>query len=290
MQQIDFDELKAAGALPSPTGIALNVMRLCQRDNVSLAELSTQIQGDPVLAGRLIKLANASKSARARPIIAVSSEALLLIGVQAVRQLALGVSLMNSYQTSPCRFFSYERFWARSLIIACTAQAIGERIQIAPVTELFMCGMLCDIGHLALAALRPEAYDLMLAQAPDLTEQQMMVLERERFGYNRLSLSLAMMKDWRIPSLFVDAVQFHQAPESSGWPEESRRQRLSRLMNLAVMIADINVSTEAKPLLKMPDLVARATALGLDENEIPEIIEQATDDWMDWHALLRGPA
>lgn len=56
--KMDFADIKASGSLPSPKGVMLAVMRLCQREQVSLQELAHAIQADPVLAGRIIKVAN----------------------------------------------------------------------------------------------------------------------------------------------------------------------------------------------------------------------------------------
>ena len=274
--KIDFNELKEVRTLPSPTGVALNVMRMCRSDNVSLNDLAAQIQADPVLAGRLIQLANLSKRAQARPIVAVSTEVLLLIGIQAVRQVALGVSLISSYQSGACGGFDYNQFWSRSLAMACVAQAIGERHPIAPTAELFTCGLLAGIGRLGLAAVRPDAYGELLSANASATVDELMKLERERFGCDRVQLSVSMMEDWKIPSLFVGAVRFYKTPALSGWVEDSRRQQLVRLLNLATLIADIDVAAEEEKLQAMPSLFERAAAIGLTAEDVTEVMKQAT--------------
>ncbi|ASU38860.1 hypothetical protein hmeg3_11555 [Herbaspirillum sp. meg3] len=285
--KINFDEIKEARTLPSPTGVALNVMRMCRSDNVSLPDLSTQIQADPVLAGRLIQLANASRRPRTRPVVAVSTEVLLLIGVQAVRQVALSVSLINSYQNGACHSFDYNQFWSRSLAMACVAQAIGERQPIAPAAELFTCGLLAGIGRLGLAAVRPDAYGDLLEKNSSATVGELMALERDRFGYDRVQLSAAMMDDWKIPSLFVDAVRFYKKPMLSGWEESNRRQRLARLLNLAAFIADIDVATEDEKQASMPSLFEKSEALGLNIEEVTQAMKDASKEWIGWREAQR---
>jgi len=285
--KLDFNELKEARTLPSPTGVALNVMRMCRSDNVSLNDLAAQIQADPVLAGRLIRLANLGKRPQTRPIVTVSTEVLLLIGIQAVRQVALGVSLISSYQSGACRGFDYHQFWSRSLAMACVAQAIGERRPIAPTAELFTCGLLAGIGRLGLAAVRPHAYGELLLANTSATVDELMKLERERFGCDRMQLSAAMMDDWKIPDLFVGAVRFYKTPALSGWPEDSRRQQLVRLLNLAALIADIDVASEEEKLQAMPSLFEKSAAVGLTAEEVTAVMKQAAKEWVEWREVQR---
>ena len=55
-ETLNFAELKAAGMLPSPKGVALRVMHLCQEETVSLPELASAIQTDPALSGVSVTL------------------------------------------------------------------------------------------------------------------------------------------------------------------------------------------------------------------------------------------
>ena len=55
-----FQELKASGALPSPPGVGLEILRLTGKADCSIEELAAAIQLDPVLASRLLQVANTS--------------------------------------------------------------------------------------------------------------------------------------------------------------------------------------------------------------------------------------
>ena len=52
-----YAQLKTAGELPSPRGVAIAIIRLTQSNDVSLAEIGRVIKGDPAFVGRLIKAA-----------------------------------------------------------------------------------------------------------------------------------------------------------------------------------------------------------------------------------------
>jgi HD-like signal output (HDOD) protein len=288
-ETIDFNALKASNALPSPKGIRLNVMRLCQREQVSLQELAKQIQADPVLAGRIIKIANVANPNRMRPIASITTDILILIGVQAVRQVVLGISLVTSYQHGGCKAFDYAQFWSRSVAMACAAQALAGCIRIAPVAEMFTCGLLAGIGRLGLASARPDAYSRLLAHHADDRLDALTLAETQLFGFNHLSLAVAMMSDWNIPRLFSDAVLFHEAPETSGFAEGGRQYKLVQILHMAAWIADICIAPDDERERMLPLLFELGLAAGIDRGEMATIANQASREWAEWGEVLQVP-
>lgn len=283
---IDFSELKASNVLPSPKGVRLKVMRLCQNEQVSLPELAKQIQTDPVMAGRIIKIANVTNVHRPRPIASVTTDVLILVGVQAVRQIVLGISLVTSYQNGGCKGFDYAQFWSRSVAMACAAQALTGCIRIAPVAEMFTCGLLAGIGRLGLASARPDAYSRLLEQYHDQPLADMTHAEAQLFGFNHLSLAAAMMNDWNIPRLFSDAVLFHEAPQASGFAQDSRQQRLVRILQMAARVADICVAADDERERLIPSLLAFGTAVGIEPEQVATVVSKTSSDWAEWGEVL----
>ena len=53
-----LDSLKISGALPSPKGVALALLDLCQREDATTTDIARIVQTDPALSGRLIRQAN----------------------------------------------------------------------------------------------------------------------------------------------------------------------------------------------------------------------------------------
>ena len=84
-------------------------MRMTHDETISTTELARTIKVDPAFAGRLIKAAN-GVFFRRRPIVSVQ-EALMVVGIPAVRAMALGFSLLSNYRKGTCLEFDYVRFW-----------------------------------------------------------------------------------------------------------------------------------------------------------------------------------
>ena len=284
---IDFNELKTSGARPSPKGVMLAVIRLCQREQASFHELARAIQADPALAGRIIKIANAVNRNKSRSIASISPDVLILVGVQAIRQAVLGLSLASSCRSGSCRAFDYDRFWARSVAMACAAQAIAGFVRIAPAPEVFACGLLAGIGRLGLATARPQAYSSLLEKMDGKPPEELALAEDGMFGFNHLSLAAAMMADWNIPRLFSDAVMFHESPGMSELPAGSRQQKLVHLRHLAGLIADIGIAEDEERERLVPSLFAFGAALELDAGRVALLAGEAAWEWQEWGDMLQ---
>jgi HD-like signal output (HDOD) protein len=83
-----FDELKATNQLPSPTGVALALLRLAESEDTTTADIAHVLQSDPALSGRILKVANSAYSGRCRPATSVR-EAVTQLGIRLTRNIAL---------------------------------------------------------------------------------------------------------------------------------------------------------------------------------------------------------
>ncbi|WP_261379343.1 HDOD domain-containing protein [Denitratisoma sp. DHT3] len=279
-----FEQLKATGDIPSPKGVALAIMRLTQREDFSMAELAHVVSSDPAFVGRLIKAANGAANAGQRPVASVS-DALKVVGVSAVRTLALGLSLLSNFRTGKCRNFDYPGFWSHSLVRGIALQTLMMQSRTIPPDEAFSVGLLARIGDLALATLFSVDYSRLLDQASD--RAQLSALERAAFAMTHSELTAAMLKDWGFPSVFVEPVLFHEDVSASHFEEGSRLFKLVHALRLADYIADICLASEAKWQAMMPELFALGGMLSLDGEVLMTLCDKVTKDWLDWGVILQ---
>ena len=284
-ETLDFSELKAAGMLPSPKGVALRVMHLCQEETVSLTELASAIQTDPALSGRIIKIANYVNPNKSRPIASVTIDTLILIGIHAVRQAVLCMSLISNYRDGPCKLFDYEYFWSTAIAKASAAQAISQLNRVAPPAEIFNAGLMCGVGQLALVTARPASYGEILQNLPAAPVDIIMQAELEKFGLNQRDMLVLMLQDWGIPRLFIDAMYYHEDPISSGFPENSRMLRLTYTLQLSALLAHACIHGQEDPAL-VEQLSISCSMLDIDREQLELLLEQTSMNWMDWAKLL----
>lgn len=274
-----FDRYKSTDRLPSPKGIAAEVLRLTQSPDCSLADLSRTIQRDPALSARLLRAANAPAMAPRRPVVAVS-DAVLMLGLNAVRQLVLAFSLLHDYRDG-CPHFDYGRFWSQSLLRALAAQELSRRAGGVAPDELFVAGLLFDIGQLALATAEPELYGQLIQLHGQDDSVDLCTAERLAFGLDQHELTELLLADWSVPDMLIQAMLAVHADryETAISP---RSQTLVQVLRCAQYLA-IAPSADA-PLRQatLVDALDAAAALGLNGPMMLIIVEQALEAWSAW--------
>ncbi len=281
-----FEQIKASGDLPSPRGVALAVIRLTRDDDVSMSELTQVIKSDPAFVGRLIKAANGTVRLSGRAIVSVP-EALVVLGLPAVRTMALGFSLLSSYRKGVCPGFDYVRFWSSSLLMALSMQVIALRVRAIAADEAFSIGLLARIGELALATLYPAGYGRLLLEAQRTPKVKLAELEQQAFAMNHHELGAAMLADWGVPPVFTGAVLYFGQAEESNFDGESRTAILMQSLVLSRAIAEICLAPEIEQAGLMPAVLRLGTRLGLSREDFAAACECIGREWVEWGKLLQ---
>lgn len=281
------EQLKLSGQLPSPRGVALAILELSRRENATLGEIARVVQTDPALSGRLIKLANAATSI-ARPVVSVQ-EAVARQGMLTVRQLALGFSLLDQYRNGACKGFDYQRYWSHSLLMALTMQALGQRVHVAAADELFVCGLLAQVGRLALATAYPEPYDAVLAAHRTDPGQPLAAHERARLETDHCELGHVMLTDWGLPRVFADPLAHYEEADHPGYPQDSRTHSLFVMLRLAHNLADLGLAEPDERARRVGEWMAQAADLDFSDATAGPFIDEVVAAWREWGKLLHVP-
>ncbi|MDR2926528.1 MAG: diguanylate cyclase [Azoarcus sp.] len=278
-----FAQIKATGHLPSPRGVALAVMRIAHDETVSTVELAQTIKVDPAFVGRLIKAANGALF-RQRPIVSVQ-EALMMVGIPAVRAMALGFSLLSNYRKGACAEFDYMRFWSSSVIMALTTQALAARMRMIAADELFSVGLLAQIGELALATVYPDKYGQLLKEAAaggDLPK-----LEKQILAMTHADLSAAMLMDWGLPPVFTEPVRYFECPADAPFGSDGREMVVMQCLILARCVADICLAKPDEQRALLGKAVRQAAHLGCARDVFIRDCKGIACQWLEWSRLLQ---
>jgi len=278
-----FEELKATGALPSPPGVGMEILRIIQNENCSVDELAKVIQSDPALTGRLLQIANSALFGSGRP-CATIKEATMRLGLRSVRSVALGFSLVSAHRAGACEGFDYGVFWSQSLARAVAAHALSSRFRIGVPAEVFVAALLSDLGSLALATVHPRDYTDVLRARETETAAGRAVLEQKRFGIDHREVTAAMLREWRLPESFAVAAASVGAVEPP--PPERRGPSLTHVVWIAARFATAFVLPEDRPL--DPELVQRALGHFPEwkADDLSGLWAEIAESWRRWGNLL----
>ncbi|MBA4382790.1 MAG: diguanylate cyclase response regulator [Sideroxydans sp.] len=278
-------KLKLSGRLPTPKGVALEVINLTQRENASNQDIVRLISADPALSVRVIKAANVLLTSSSRPIVTIS-DAVTVLGSRALRQLVLGIALIVDYQHGPCKQFNYPHFWAHSLLTGIYVRHLAAITRLAAVEEIFVIGLLGGIGQLAMATVYPDEFGNMLSASERQSLDELYRKELEQFGFEQAELSAAILADMNFPAIFQTLIHDYPQPESSRVVEGSREWKLMNMLHLASLMADVSLSASAERNQLARKLRADAALVAIEEESLVQVAEECAREWKEWATLL----
>lgn len=280
-----LSRLKIGNRLPTPKGVALEVINLTQREDASNHDIVRMISADPALSARVIKAANVLLTNPSRP-IATIADAVTVLGVRALRQLVLGIALIVDYRHGPCKQFNYPHFWAHSLLTGIAAKHLAARARLAVAEEIFVLGLLGNIGQLALATAYPEEYGDVLEHAKGKALDELYRQEHDKFDCDQAELSEAILADMHFPKIFQALAHDFQQPECSKMAESSREWRLLHLLHVASLLADACLASPAERGKLVAKLRPHAARVAIETDHLIEIGDACVRDWLEWLELL----
>ncbi|MGR9051885.1 MAG: diguanylate cyclase [Gammaproteobacteria bacterium] len=277
--EFNFDELKMADRLPSPSGTALAIINLVQQENSTVQQVARLVQADPALSGRILRFVNSAAFGARRPIANIEN-AVVMLGMQSIRNFALSLSLIGSHREGRCESFNYPVYWAESLLLAVSAAAISARQRIVAPEEAFTLGLLADIGSLALATAWPDIYSECLNAAHG---ERLLKLEREQFVTDHEELSILIIKDWGLPSIFLEALEKSRLRTQT---ENSRVDRFARQLLLARKITHYCLADRDLQTAMLPELRHEARQHGIEDQETENFMHEILDQWHEWGKII----
>lgn len=281
-----FEQLRISGELPSPRGVALAIIKLTAQHDVSLTELGRVVSGDPAFVGRLIKAANGLIAMNRRS-VSSANEALMILGLPAVRTMALGFSLLSNYRSGMCRSFDYNRFWSYSLALAVAMQVVTQRTRIAAADEMFSLGLLTRVGELALATVYAEDYSKVIDRAGRDPQVDLQALEHDVFAMTHTELGMAMLRDWGLPPIFVEVAGQFERVDADVVARGGRLQRLALQLALARSLADMCLGPAKKRSGLLHVVFGKALEAEVEQADVLVDCDRIISQWLDWGKLLQ---
>jgi putative nucleotidyltransferase with HDIG domain len=201
-----------ADAIPMLPSLAVEVAEIALDTNVPATRITAIVSKDPVLATKVIQLANSAFSAPATEITSIR-EAVVRMGTTTVRNVVM-TSCLTSMMENPDIYGPRGRALIdHSIGTAYLARLVAERCS-GDADEMFLAGLLHDIGKLVIlklaAARQPGVAKPTVAEVEQVLEDQ-----HAAFGG-------FLLRRWQLPRNLHDPIVWHHYPEgASNRPQEA---------------------------------------------------------------------
>tara|TARA_R110001599_G_scaffold192674_1_gene388227 strand:+ start:2292 stop:4439 length:2148 start_codon:yes stop_codon:yes gene_type:complete len=207
-------ELKV-NRLPSLPNVLVEMLRACETNQASFQELSQIISRDSVIAGRVISLANSSFYNTGTKVTTLE-RALFLLGTDTLKTIVITASIQqffSSFKSARSDFLL--AFWQRSLSCALLAKSLAILTSYPNPDEVYLTGLLHNIGELVLDSNRPGFYsDSTDTPLAFLTDTDQLAIENEHFSFTHAQVGACLAKEWGLSQFTCDAIEFHHADKS----------------------------------------------------------------------------
>lgn len=173
----------------------------------SIADIAKIISEDQGLTARILKLANSPLFGYFSKIETIT-QAVTIIGVLQVRDLALALSVMDVFKGIPEDLVDMDGFWRHSIATGLAARLVATSQREANLERFFVAGILHDVGRLVTYIKIPQICRELIEECR-ATGALLHVAERERLGFDHAEVGGSLLRGWKIPPRISEPVEFH---------------------------------------------------------------------------------
>jgi putative nucleotidyltransferase with HDIG domain len=179
-------------------------------------DVALVVNKSPSLAALLLKIVNSAYNGFPSRIDRIS-RAVTIIGTKEISGLALGICVMRAFNDIPANVINMQAFIRHSLACGMVARILGALKNMEQTEQLFVSGLLHDIGKLIIFKYFPECAYVYLQLAAS-TDDSVYSAEKAVIGLNHTQIGQYLIKKWRLPPDLENNIVFHHTPSKAPDP------------------------------------------------------------------------
>lgn len=197
---------KAAGLKPFPA-VATRILTLLEEPRLDMRKLRVEIESDPALAGRLLRVANSPVFRPVSPYASLDA-VVTRLGTQNVAEIVGAIATISMFSDASGLGAQVRNHCAG---VAAIARVLGAEWRRGGVSSLFLAALMHDIGKLFSIQTGEIAYETV---DPELLDQpdRLHLIERQLVGYDHAVLGAHVLDRWDFPKDLCRIVGWHHNP------------------------------------------------------------------------------
>ncbi|MBI5056111.1 MAG: HDOD domain-containing protein [Nitrospirae bacterium] len=260
--------IKDTRSLPTLPGIITKLTALAEDGKVSVNEMARVVSSDQVLSAKVLKLVNSPFYGFSGRISTVS-KALILLGVNVVKSLAISSSIFEMMEKNILGL------WEHSLGTAVAANIIARRLNLPEWEEISTAALLHDIGKVIIKIRLEKEYDDLLSLIKE-KELSMIEAERQLLEIDHAEIGQWLARTWNMPEKLIEPIAFHHNVEKSS--AQQVKTAVVHIADVLVKASGFGYSGDGFVPRIQPVAWER---LGLNEEILKDIIEDFEDQLIE---------
>jgi len=202
--------------------------------------------------------------------INVVSEAVIVLGLTKVKSVAIGTASMSQFSQLPSSsYFNPHSMWMHSMATAIFMRSIAQAMprNMRPnEDQIFLAGLLHDIGFMVLHHLDQAVSDALHLQMHLQPERPILEVELETLGITHCQIGMQLARNWNLSPEIVEVIGNHHPSLAD---KSSADNPLIRILCLAEKLApDFGIAEHTASTLSEEDWLD----LGIQISDADEVI------------------
>ncbi|MCX5662657.1 MAG: HDOD domain-containing protein [Planctomycetota bacterium] len=286
--------LRQIDSLPTLPVVATRLLSLTASDESSARDIMEVVSADQALTAKILALCKQSDRGVRTDVMSVD-KAVVLLGFNAIRNAVLSVQVVGMFdrpepdgankpgasgtgKPNDAGHFDRTAFWRHSLAVAITAEFIAAAHPGSadlPPSEAFVCGLLHDIGKLAIDYVLPKSFSRILELA-DLNQGNISEFERRIVGIDHHTAGKRLAEQWGLPHRLQDCIWLHGSNYET-LPRLDHRRMVGVVGLADLMVRRAHIGFSGNHVLKQdPQELARK--IGLDASRLDSIGQRVHEE------------
>jgi putative nucleotidyltransferase with HDIG domain len=200
--------LKKFKGLKTLPHVAIRLSKLISDESTPMAKFEEVIRMDPTLVLRLLRMVNSPYYGLRQKVNSIS-RAVVYIGMKNLRNMLVIDALKEIFKNGTQEgVFSRSQLWLHCAAVSICGQMISERIFQKKGEDVFLCGILHDIGLILEDQMEAQLFARTL-QTWQSENRSIIECEREIIGADHCLLGYELAKDWKFPLEVQETIKHH---------------------------------------------------------------------------------
>ncbi|GIV16321.1 MAG: phosphohydrolase [Armatimonadota bacterium] len=257
--------------LPALPEVVVRVMRMTEDPRSDAQSIARVIATDQAMTARVLKLANSAFYGLPRR-VSTLSEAVVILGFRTIKNLAIAASTFELLNREIAGYWLQRgELWRHSLACAIGAQLIARKVRLPVVEEAFVCGLLHDIGKVAINLFVREQFDQIMEHAQ---QERIPFVEAEQavLGFNHAMAGGLIAEKWNLPPTLVSVIKYHHQPSAA--PDNDPMIAVVHLADILSITMGIGIGGDGLYYALEEGTLQR---FGLEQADIDDLCNQIVD-------------
>ncbi|MBI4244364.1 MAG: HDOD domain-containing protein [Planctomycetes bacterium] len=203
-----LEKLKDIPTLPQ---VYTQVQGFLENPKSSAKNIAETIQSDPAIASKVLKIANSPFYGFPQRITTIT-HAIVVLGFSSIKNIVLSCSVVELFKSvGETEMFDYKGFWKHCVATGAFSKIIGKNAGIANLEEVFLAGLLHDLGKIVIFKYFPDEakkINKIIAGGKKTIGQA----EKEALGFSHTEISTWLYEKWNLSRLFIEVAMCHHNP------------------------------------------------------------------------------